>query len=227
MRKYWLDWPGSSREVGAGSRRESGWLCPVLLLSLVRWSYGVGSSKVQVLSHLDTVWLEWWGCSAWWTWCWERIGGEEVETMSVLEFCCKRIAEKWDSGWTQVVGFREILFLLFKIKEFASFFYANGHESERKIMMGEWENCWSIWCSLVFPGGSDGKDSTCSAGDLGLIPGSGQSPGAGHGNPLQYSCLENSMDRGAWWATVHGVTKSQTWLIMFLSSKRDWNQELK
>ena len=59
------------------------------------------------------------------------------------------------------------------------------------------------------PGGSDGKESTCNAGDLGSIPGLGRSPGEGHGNPLQYSCVENSMDRGAWWATVHGVAKSQ------------------
>jgi len=54
-----------------------------------------------------------------------------------------------------------------------------------------------------FPGGSDGK------GDLGLIPGSGRSLGEGYGYPFHYSCLENSMDRGAWGATVHGVTKSQ------------------
>ena len=63
-----------------------------------------------------------------------------------------------------------------------------------------------------FPGGSVGNESTCSAGDLGLIPGSGKSPGEGHGNPLQYFCLENSMDRGAWQAPVHGVTKNQTQL---------------
>ena len=61
-----------------------------------------------------------------------------------------------------------------------------------------------------FPGGSDVKASACSAGDLGLIPGSGRSPGEGNGNPLQYSCLENPMDGGAWWATVHGVAKSWT-----------------
>jgi len=61
-----------------------------------------------------------------------------------------------------------------------------------------------------FPGGSDSKESACSAGDLGLIPGLGRSPGVGNGNPLQYSCLENSMDRGAWQATVHGVAWSQT-----------------
>ena len=52
--------------------------------------------------------------------------------------------------------------------------------------------------------------STGASGDAGSIPGSGRSPGGGHGNPLQYSCLGNPMDRGAWWATVHGVTKSQT-----------------
>ena len=58
-----------------------------------------------------------------------------------------------------------------------------------------------------FPGGSVSKESTCIAGDLSSIPGSGRSPGEGNGNPLQYSCLENSKDRGAWWATLQGVAK--------------------
>ena len=66
--------------------------------------------------------------------------------------------------------------------------------------------------NLGFPGGSDGKESACSAGDTGLIPGLGRSPGEGNGNPLQCSCLENSMNRGDWRATVHGVTKSWTQL---------------
>ena len=66
-----------------------------------------------------------------------------------------------------------------------------------------------------FPGGSDGKASAYNAGDPGLIPGSGRSPGEGNGNPLQYYCLENSMDRGAWQATVHGVEKSWTRLNDF------------
>ena len=66
-----------------------------------------------------------------------------------------------------------------------------------------------------FPGGSDGKASACNAGDPGSIPGSGRSPGEENGNPLQYSCLENSMDGGAWWATVHGVAKSRTPLSDF------------
>ena len=60
--------------------------------------------------------------------------------------------------------------------------------------------------------GSISKEIACNAGDLGLIPGSGRSSGEGNEDPLQYSCLENSMDRGAWWATVHGVTKSHTGL---------------
>ena len=64
--------------------------------------------------------------------------------------------------------------------------------------------------NLGFPGGPDGKESTCNAGDPGLIPESGRSPGVGNGSPLQYSCLENPMDGGAWWAAVHGVAKSQT-----------------
>ena len=63
---------------------------------------------------------------------------------------------------------------------------------------------------LGFPGGSDGKESACNTVDLCLIPGWGRVPGEGNGNPLQYSCLENSMERGAWRTTVHGVTKSQT-----------------
>ena len=69
--------------------------------------------------------------------------------------------------------------------------------------------------TMSFPGGSDGKASAYNAGDLGSIPGSGRSPGEGHGNPLQYSCLENPIDRGTWWTTVCGVAKSQTQLSDF------------
>ena len=64
--------------------------------------------------------------------------------------------------------------------------------------------------TIGFPGGSDGKESTCNVGDPGSISGSGRSPGEGNGYPLQYSCLENAMDRGAWWATIHGLTQGQT-----------------
>ena len=83
-----------------------------------------------------------------------------------------------------------------------------GHE------LSDWSDLiW--WCCRDFPGGSGGKASAYNAGDPGLIPGSGRSPGEGNGTPLQYSCLENPMDRGVWWATVHRATESRTWLSNF------------
>ena len=71
---------------------------------------------------------------------------------------------------------------------------------------------------LGFPGSSTVKASACNAGDLGSIRGLGRSPGEGNGNPLQYSCLENPMDGGTWWATVHRVAKSRTRLSDFTHS---------
>ena len=68
---------------------------------------------------------------------------------------------------------------------------------------------------FVFPDGSEVTMSACNVGDLGSIPGSGRSPGEGNGNPLQYSCLENPMDGGAWWATVYAVAKRRTQLSNF------------
>ena len=72
---------------------------------------------------------------------------------------------------------------------------------------GSGQVCEEIWACI-----SEGKESACSAGDPDSTSGLGRLPGEGDGNPLQYSCQENSMDRGAWWATVHGVAKSQTQL---------------
>ena len=73
-----------------------------------------------------------------------------------------------------------------------------------------------VFLSLLrgFPGGSDGNESACNVGDLVSIPGLGRSPGGGHGNPLQYSCLETPMDREAWWASSWGCKESDTteWL---------------
>ena len=71
-------------------------------------------------------------------------------------------------------------------------------------------NRWNIKDSWGFPGGSVVKNPPANAGDAGSIPGSGRCPEGGNGNPLQHSCLENPMDRGTWWAIVHGVTKSRT-----------------
>ena len=81
-----------------------------------------------------------------------------------------------------------------------------------------WLTVWVLvrpYAHLGVPGGSEGKESACSAGDLGLITGLGRSPGEGNGYPLQYSCLENPMDGGAWQATVHWVTKGQIQLRDF------------
>ena len=79
------------------------------------------------------------------------------------------------------------------------------------------KGCWVKFSSFPegFPGGSEVKVSACNAKDPVSIPGLGRSPGEGNGNPLQYSCLENPMERGAWWATVHAVTKSWTQLSDF------------
>ena len=74
----------------------------------------------------------------------------------------------------------------------------------------EMQNVYSSFVRNSFPGGSDGKASVYNVGDLGSSPGLGRSPGVGNGNLLQYYCLENPMDRGAYRATVHGVAKSQT-----------------
>ena len=74
------------------------------------------------------------------------------------------------------------------------------------------KKCYIAKYALSFPSGLDGKEYSCNAGNPGSIPRSGGSPGEGHGYPLQYSCLENSMDRGAWRAIVHWVTKSRTQL---------------
>ena len=86
--------------------------------------------------------------------------------------------------------------------------------------MKEWGGgCQSLRGGVGFPGGSDGTESVCNVGVLSSIPGLGQFPGEGNGCPLQYSCLENPMDRGAWQATVHGVTELDMteWLRLSLS----------
>jgi len=79
-----------------------------------------------------------------------------------------------------------------------------------------------------FPGGSDSKASAYNVGDLGSILGSGRSPGEGNGNPLQYSCLENTMDRGAWWAMVHGVAKQSDMtqgLKIHITTDKTWQKK--
>ena len=95
--------------------------------------------------------------------------------------------------------------LLQKFPVFFFFFFFQDLELHSFISLNSHARC-----CLGFPGGSDNKESACNAGDLGLTPGSGRSLGEGNGYPFQYSCVENSIDRGAWRATVHEVTKSRT-----------------
>ena len=79
------------------------------------------------------------------------------------------------------------------------------HVQNEDIIWGDFTNI-----QTGFPGDSDGKESACNSGDPGSVPCWGRSPGEGNGYPLQYSCLENPKNRGAWWATVPGIAKSQT-----------------
>ena len=98
--------------------------------------------------------------------------------------------------------------------------YWNCFSDKDWYFRGTWFLFW--WMLLLnsyidrgFPGGSVVKESACNAGDPGSVPGLGRSPGEGNSNPFQYSCLENSMDRGAWQAIVHGLAESQTRLSNF------------
>ena len=90
-----------------------------------------------------------------------------------------------------------------------------------------WIRVRSLWklplqYSWDFPGSSHSKESACNVGDSGSILGLGRSPGVGNGNPFQCSCLEKSMDTAAWWAEVHGVAKSRTWLSNETSTIGSW-----
>ena len=97
------------------------------------------------------------------------------------------------------------------VQQFGSFLKVRELELLYRILL------FSVKHESDFPGGSDGKASVYNAGDPGSVPGPGRSPGERNGNPLQYYCLENPMDRGAWQATVHGVAKSWTRLSHFTS----------
>ena len=131
---------------------------------------------------------------------------------------------------------QEFFIALFIFIEMAGWHHRlNGHEFEQTPGDSDGQGS-LVCCSLsgckeldmtqqlnnkYFPGGSDGKASAFNAGDLGSVPGWGRSPGEGNGNPLQYSCLENPTDGGAWQATVHGVAKSWTQLTS-LSLQTPW-----
>ena len=129
-----------------------------------------------------------------------------VTHSSVLSW---RIPRDWGAWWAAVYGVAQSRTQLKWLSSSSSVY----------MSVSVCQSVPAFFCYLVsihyFPGGSEGKKSACSTGDLGSIPGSGRSPGEGNGNPLQHTCLENSMDRGSWQATVHGVSKSGTWLSNF------------
>ena len=107
----------------------------------------------------------------------------------------------------------KVMHLVPKSKTFYAHLFMQKHKVH--IILFSWRPIFQL---KGFPGGSVGKESACKAGDQGSIPGSGRSPEEGNGNPLEYSCLENSIDRGAWWATVHGaVTRLSNWTAIALT----------
>ena len=134
----------------------------------------------------------------------DRVSGQRWNCNPVLPFL-----GQGGSNEGSVTGLREEF-----LKSLSGFSFLSG--LLKKIMLA------STWLdelgyddkqppvSVVFPGGSVGKESACNVGDPSSIPGSGRSPGKGNGNSLHYSCLENSTDKRAWWAIVHGVTELDT-----------------
>ena len=156
---------------------------------------------------LNAHWMDWswsWNSNTLTTWCKELTHWER-------SWCWDWKQEKKGTTEDKMVGWHHRL---------------NGHEFEQALGIVDWQGslaCYSPWgrrvghdwvtelkwTELGFPGDSDGKESAWNAGEQALIPRWGRSPVEGNGNPLQYSCLENSMSRGAWWATIHRVAKSR------------------
>ena len=129
----------------------------------------------------------------------------------VAKLFCRfgEIHDNHDNAW-DILGGVEISAFLLRKMIFFPFFLGPRLKLSPKDCLG-------------FFGGSDDKESACNVGDAGLLPGLGRSPGEGNGDPLQYSCLGNSMDRGVWWVIVHGVVKS--WTQWWLNNNKDFLEE--
>ena len=139
-----------------------------------------------------------------------------------LEICYLQKTGKFTDVW----GLKKIILNNQKVKE------EIRRKIEKRLETNKNENitCQNLWdgAKASFPCSSVSKESACNAGDPGLIPGLGRSPGEGNDNPLQYPCLENLMDRGAWWAAVHGFAESGTerLLTYLLTYLLTWEESL-
>ena len=136
------------------------------------------------------------------------------QTLDLLNFPmqCKCLCFSTGSGdvtFIRTVLLNSVVSWIFQFSKFGCLYFLASHER-----FNSYSNLSVIRYNTASSGGSDGKESACNAGDPGLTPALGRSPGVGNGNPLQYSCLENLMDRRACWATVW-LPKSQTWLSNF------------
>ena len=134
------------------------------------------------------------------------------QTLDLLNFPmqCKCLCFSTGSGdvtFIRTVLLNSVVSWIFKFSKSGCLHFLASHER-----FNSYSNLSVIRYNTASSGGSDGKKSAYNAGDPGLIPSVWWSPGEGKGNPLQNSCLENLMDRGAWWAIVHRVAKSWTWL---------------
>ena len=126
------------------------------------------------------------------------------------EFSDHLLLGRLSHGWIEQTVYSEALKAIPKKKKELSIILKNNPGCARPMIQQFFAWFWGQ--APLFPGGADNKESVCNARDPDSIPALGRYSGGGNGYPLQYSCLENPTDRGAWWATVHGATKSQTWL---------------
>ena len=141
---------------------------------------------------------------------WQRgFHSEKKMPFSIIPFPVRIIVKPIFTFWNMCIADLRVAMVIKNSQ--VSFTIFLGNRMHTEIVRIEYKAfSSSIWIQWRFPGGSDDTDSACFIGDPDSVSGAGRPPGEGNGNPFQHSCLENFMDRGAWWATVHGVAKNWT-----------------